>query len=119
MKKLLVFLACVLVAPHCFGADLKANTLSKSVQVAANSATGVDFGVVESRDLIIQNADPNTAVFIDLDSSSTTDCRFNTEGCFLLDFASTMTFRNYITDGISVVSDSGNAASWINIIATY
>lgn len=121
MKKLLaVFLgAIILFSGVVFAVDYKSNSYQLTTYLdSIDRRRGVDF-TPATRDLIIRNAASSATIYIDLDSSATTSCTPNTEGCFLLDEGESITLRNFMTEGISILPYEDKDASDVTIIATW
>ena len=124
MKKLFTLAFCLLLAIPLFAADFDITTNSHQISTTVSdtsTTSGITFAL-PSRNIIIQNTDLTNAVWVNIDTPSATfnSCNFGVEGCFRMASNSSVTFRNYRQEGVTIIYDNTQgAASWINVIATY
>ena len=118
MKKLLVFLMLVLMTVPAFAGKRGALTNVYSTWSSVTGSTTVTLPF-NSRDLTIHNGS-SIDVVVDL-KGNTIDETYTNSGnsIFQIQGDESITFRDFVTDKVSLRSETGVAASPVSVIATY
>lgn len=120
MRKRVVFLiiGVLLVLPIvCYGQMIyKSNAYQLTTDLdATNTYRSITF-TLPSRDLTIHNHASSGTVCVDITSADSTSCEPGNH--FVMSHNTILTFRDYITEGISLMK-TFNDASGVSVIATF
>jgi len=100
-------------------ASYKSNCYQVGTYVDSTTPTrGITF-TLPSRHLVVSNSASSATVIVCIDSASATTYTLNEEGSFILGVGETLSFPDYVTEGVSIIRYNNRNASGVSVIATY
>ena len=121
MRKVVVFLAIMMVVGSCYAADFKANAYQMTTYVnSSQTYVNVTFPL-PSRDVIITNSDASQNVRVDINSITRTSLdALGTAGTITVPPLGVVSLRNYAVAGITFLYDTySGEASPVSVMSLY